>query len=134
MLPFMFTYKSSFLSLCPERKMFDENYKTRNPFLPNVLFWSPWKYQKSKGFLMFSGGSKVNIGKKRLGIRNNFHILQPQLFNFFKFAFPFLGLLVKKYQMVTTKSNHCKSSHISTQKNHGQSLKTFLPFWGLRIP
>ena len=37
-----------------------------NPFLPNVPFWSPWKHQKTKGFLMFSGGSKGNIGKKRV--------------------------------------------------------------------
>ena len=29
-----------------------------NPFLPNVPFWSPWKHQKTKGFLMFLGGSK----------------------------------------------------------------------------
>ena len=34
-----------------------------NPLLPNVPFWSPWKHQKTKGFLMFSGGSKGNIGK-----------------------------------------------------------------------
>ena len=29
-----------------------------------VLFWSPWKHQKTKGFLMFSGGSKENIVKR----------------------------------------------------------------------
>ena len=34
-----------------------------NPLLPNVPFWSPWKHQKTFGFLMFSGGSKGNIGK-----------------------------------------------------------------------
>ena len=39
-----------------------------NPFLPNVPFWSPWKHQKTFGFLMFSGGSKGNIGKKRVKI------------------------------------------------------------------
>ena len=33
-------------------------------FLPNVPFWSPWKHQKTFGFLMLSGGSKGNIGKK----------------------------------------------------------------------
>ena len=37
-----------------------------NPFLPNVPFWSPWKHQKTFGFRMFSGGSKGNIGKKRV--------------------------------------------------------------------
>ena len=33
-------------------------------FLPNVSFWSPWKHQKTFGFLMLSGGSKGNIWKK----------------------------------------------------------------------
>ena len=35
-----------------------------NPFLSNIPFWAPWKHQKTFGFLMFSGGSKRNIGKK----------------------------------------------------------------------
>ena len=43
-----------------------------NPFLPNVPFWSPWKHQKTKGFLMFSGGSKGNIGKKRVNLTFKF--------------------------------------------------------------
>ena len=34
------------------------------PFLPNIPFWLPWKHQKTKDFLMFSGGSKGNVGKK----------------------------------------------------------------------
>ena len=34
------------------------------PFLPNIPFWSPWKHQKTFGFLMFSERSKGNIGKK----------------------------------------------------------------------
>ena len=33
-----------------------------NPFLPNHPFWSPWKHQKTFGFLMFSRWSKGNIG------------------------------------------------------------------------
>ena len=37
-----------------------------NPFLPDVPFWSPWKHQKTFDFLMFSGGSKEDIGKKRV--------------------------------------------------------------------
>ena len=37
-----------------------------NTFLPNVHFWPPWKHQKTCGFFMFSGGSKENIGKKRV--------------------------------------------------------------------
>ena len=37
-----------------------------NPFLPNVPFWSPWKHQKTFGFLKLTGGSKRNIGKKRV--------------------------------------------------------------------
>ena len=37
-----------------------------NPFLPNVPFWSPQKHQKTKGFLIVSGVSKRNIGKKRV--------------------------------------------------------------------
>ena len=37
-----------------------------NPFLPIVLFWSPWKHQKTFGFLMFSGKSKRSIGKRRV--------------------------------------------------------------------
>ena len=38
-----------------------------NPFFNNVPFWSPWEHQKIKGFL-FSGGSKGNIGKKRVNL------------------------------------------------------------------
>ena len=45
-------------------------------FLPNVPFWSPWKHQKTKGFLMFSGGSKGNIGKKRFNMN---HLKSPKL-------------------------------------------------------
>ena len=43
---------------------------TFNPFLPNVSFWSPWKYQKTFGFLIFWGGPKGNIGNKRNNIRS----------------------------------------------------------------
>ena len=32
--------------------------------LSNVTFWSPWKHQKTKDFMMFSGWSKRNIKKK----------------------------------------------------------------------
>ena len=35
-----------------------------NPSLPSFPFWSCQKHQKTKDFLMFSGGSKGNIGKK----------------------------------------------------------------------
>ena len=45
-----------------------------NLFLSNVLFWSPWKHQKTFGFLVFSGRSKGNIRKKRV----NFSV-QPSL-------------------------------------------------------
>ena len=31
-----------------------------NPFMPLVSFYSPWKHQKNKGFLMFSGGIEWN--------------------------------------------------------------------------
>ena len=31
-------------------------------------FDPPWKHQKTFGFLMFSGGSKGNIGKKKVKI------------------------------------------------------------------
>ena len=37
-----------------------------NPFPLNVPFSSPLKTSQTKGFLMFSGGSKGNIGKKRV--------------------------------------------------------------------
>ena len=58
-----------------------------NHFFPNVPFWFPWKHQKTtnisypqirtctcayqgvrndSGFLMFTNGSKRNIGKKRV--------------------------------------------------------------------
>ena len=37
-----------------------------NLFLPSLPFWSPWKHQKIFGFLIFSGGLKSNIGKKRV--------------------------------------------------------------------
>ena len=39
-----------------------------NPFLPNVLFWSHWKHQKTEGFEMFSGGSKEIIGKESVNV------------------------------------------------------------------
>ena len=31
-----------------------------NPFLPKVLFWSPWKYQKTNSFVMFTA-LKVSV-------------------------------------------------------------------------
>ena len=37
-----------------------------NPFLSNVLFWSPWKPQEIEGFRMYSGGSKGNTGKEKI--------------------------------------------------------------------
>ena len=36
------------------------------PFHPYVPSWFPWKHQEMKGILVFLGGSKVEIGKKRL--------------------------------------------------------------------
>ena len=42
-----------------------------NHFFHNVLFWSPWKHQKTEGFLMFSRGTKGNIGKKRIKNQSN---------------------------------------------------------------
>ena len=49
-----------------------------NRFLSNVPFWSPWKHQKTKGFLMFSGGSKGNIGKKMANFfRSPFSTITP---------------------------------------------------------
>ena len=65
-----------------------------NPFLPNVPLWSPKNHQKTKGFLMFSGRSKGNIGKKSfkavilgelLGyftLKNSFGILWKEFFSF----------------------------------------------------
>ena len=35
-----------------------------NPFLRSVFFWSLCKHQKTKGFLMFSGGLKGSLGNK----------------------------------------------------------------------
>ena len=46
--------------------IFSNHKVTINPFLPNIPFWSCWKHQKTKGFLMFSGWSKGNIEKKRV--------------------------------------------------------------------
>ena len=37
-----------------------------SPILPNVSFWSPWKHPKTFSLLLFLGGSKGNIGKKRV--------------------------------------------------------------------
>ena len=39
-----------------------------SPFLPNVALWSLWKHHKTFGFLMFSGGAKGYIGKKRINM------------------------------------------------------------------
>lgn len=36
-----------------------------DPFLPNIPFSSPWKHQKTSGFL-FSGVTKGKIGKKMI--------------------------------------------------------------------
>ena len=46
-----------------------------NSFLPSDSFWSPWKHQKTFGFLMFLGGLKRIIGKKRFKIEQFAHIL-----------------------------------------------------------
>ena len=48
----------------------------RNYFVSNVPFWSLWKQQKTFGFLMFSGGSKQNIRKKRVKDSRHF-IMDP---------------------------------------------------------
>ena len=37
--------------------------KPSHPYAP---FWFPWEHQEMKGILVFLGGSKVEIGKKRL--------------------------------------------------------------------
>ena len=42
-----------------------------HPILCNVLFWSPWKHQKTEGFVMFSGWSKGNTEKKMVKILRN---------------------------------------------------------------
>ena len=39
-----------------------------HPFPCNVPCLSPWKHQKTFGFLLFSGGSQGNIGKKQVNI------------------------------------------------------------------
>ena len=36
------------------------------PFHPYAPFWFSWEHQEMKGILVFLGGSKVGIGKKRL--------------------------------------------------------------------
>ena len=41
---------------------------SRIPNIPNVPIWSPRKHQKTFGFLMFSGGWKGNIGKKKVNM------------------------------------------------------------------
>ena len=51
-------------------------YHWLNPFLPIVLFWSLWKHQKTKGFLMFSGGSKGSIGKRRANTSQEFGLFE----------------------------------------------------------
>ena len=45
-----------------------ENIDTKwlNPFLLKVLFWSPWKHQKTNDFFMFSGGLKETLGRRGL--------------------------------------------------------------------
>ena len=48
--------------------------------IPQPLFsqWSlltPWKHQKTKGFLMFLRGSKKNLGKKRIKTVKGLHSL-----------------------------------------------------------
>ena len=42
-----------------------------NLFFPNVPFGPPSKHQKTKGFLIFSGASKRNIGKKRIQVNGS---------------------------------------------------------------
>ena len=51
-------WTTEILSTTPSK--FQTNF---NPYLPSVTFWSPWKHQKTKDFLMFSRGLKWNIGK-----------------------------------------------------------------------
>ena len=42
-----------------------------NPFFSQSSLLIPLKHQKTKGFLIFSGGSKENVGKKRVNHRVN---------------------------------------------------------------
>ena len=53
--------------------------KSVNPFLPNVPFKFPCKHQKTKGFLVFSGGSERNIGKEMVNVPQ---ISMNTIFNF----------------------------------------------------
>ena len=56
--------------LSPGYKNSNRKGKASEPFY-NIPFRYPWKHQKTFGFRMFSGGSKWNIGKKRVNFQEN---------------------------------------------------------------
>ena len=56
---FSFCYSEKFCSLIfhPSESMQTENVNKFTHFWPMFLIYTPWKHQKTKGFLMFSGGN-----------------------------------------------------------------------------
>ena len=60
-----------------------------NVFLPNVSFWSPWKHQKTKGFLrIFQGNQRGILGRNELKKKTTYS--QDKnfgIFYFFKLEF-----------------------------------------------
>ena len=53
-------------SINPDKKWVVGKKKYYQPFSSQCSLSIPWKNQKTKGFLMFSGGSKRNIGRRRV--------------------------------------------------------------------
>ena len=70
---FTFNFMSESIVINSDNGFFNRVF---NLFLPNVPFRSPWKLQKTIGSLMFSGGSKGNIGKKRVN-----HVFTQNMIN-----------------------------------------------------
>ena len=80
-----------------------------NPLLPNVPFWSPWKREKTRSFLMFSGGVKrehwqvkgwiLPLMLTALFFHRYYYSRQQTIFNVFKrlFLIEYGVVPVKKY-------------------------------------
>ena len=57
-----------------------------NPFLASVFFYTPWKCQKTSGFLTFSGGIEINVDLKWVKFRLDFsrHLSQRENWWFYR--------------------------------------------------
>ena len=103
-------------------------------FQPMFHFYTPWKHQKTYGFLMSSGGIEVDIGWKRVKLKsdcnkyvNTRYIFQPCLVYYF-FVFYRFNFNLKQKETLETTINGRKCLYVKSvllllwfAENYGRS-------------